>query len=170
MGYHTNIVNERLGLLITAGAAIAANGSAVFEEVASKLTAFNVRTEELQSATVIGQMVKEKPAAHMNEVADILTGTDFTKEKNNDCPASRMDTTSGAYRQIMLISAGAAMAANCEPCLNQVVPNLIEANVSSHDITKAVTIGQAVKDRISAQTQELAHEALRTATRNAAVA
>jgi hypothetical protein len=77
------------------------------------------------------------------------------------CPASQMDTTGDAFRQIMLISAGAAMAANCEPCLNQVVPNLIEVNVTSYDITKAVTIGQTVKDRISGQTQKLAHETLR---------
>jgi hypothetical protein len=70
----------------------------------------------------------------------------------------------------MIIAAGAAMAANCEPCLNQVVPSLIEANVSSYDITKAVTIGQTVKDRISAQTQELAHQALITVTHNKAVA
>jgi translation initiation factor 6 (eIF-6) len=160
MRHQNTVVDEKLGLLITAGAAIAANGPEVFEEAARKLITLNVRREELQGATVIGQMVKEKPAAHMKEVADVLTDTDFAQDNKHDCPASQMDTTSEAFRQIMLISAGAAMAANCEPCLNQVVPNLIEANVTSHDITKAVTIGQAVKDRISGQTQKLAHETL----------
>ena len=47
----------------------------------------------------------------------------------------------------LLIAAGAAMAANCEPCLNKVVPDLIEAGVAEADIRAAVEIGQYVKDR-----------------------
>ena len=42
------------------------------------------------------------------------------------------------YKVTMLIAAGAAMAANCEPCLNRVVPDLIEAGVAEADIRKAV--------------------------------
>ena len=45
------------------------------------------------------------------------------------------------------IAAGAAMAANCEPCLNKLVPDLIEAGVAVPDIRAAVEIGQYVKDR-----------------------
>ena len=51
------------------------------------------------------------------------------------------------YKVTMLIAAGAAMAANCEPCLNRVVPDLIEAGVAEADIRKAVEIGQFVKDK-----------------------
>ena len=51
------------------------------------------------------------------------------------------------YRLTMLIAAGAAMAANCEMCLNKVVPDLIEAGVAEADIRKAVEIGQFVKDK-----------------------
>ena len=51
------------------------------------------------------------------------------------------------YRVTMLIAAGAAMAANCEPCLNKAIPELIEAGVSEADIRRAVEIGQFVKDR-----------------------
>jgi alkylhydroperoxidase/carboxymuconolactone decarboxylase family protein YurZ len=47
----------------------------------------------------------------------------------------------------LLIAAGAAMAANCEPCLNMVVPDLIESGVDPADIRRAVEIGQFVKDR-----------------------
>jgi alkylhydroperoxidase/carboxymuconolactone decarboxylase family protein YurZ len=47
----------------------------------------------------------------------------------------------------MRIAAASAMAANCEPCLNMVVPNLIEAGVPDAEIRKAVEIGQCVKDR-----------------------
>jgi hypothetical protein len=54
------------------------------------------------------------------------------------------------YQVTMLIAAGAAMAANCEPCLNKVVPDLIEAGVAETDIRKAVEIGQFVKDKPAA--------------------
>ena len=60
------------------------------------------------------------------------------------------------YKVTMLIAAGAAMAANCEPCLNRVVPDLIEAGVAESDIRKAVEIGQFVKDKPAAIMKEAA--------------
>ena len=48
------------------------------------------------------------------------------------------------------------MAANCEPCLNKVVPDLIEAGVAESDIRKAVEIGQFVKDKPAAIMKEAA--------------
>jgi alkylhydroperoxidase/carboxymuconolactone decarboxylase family protein YurZ len=60
------------------------------------------------------------------------------------------------YKVTMLIAAGAAMAANCEPCLNKVVPDLLEAGVAEADIRRAVEIGQFVKDRPAAIMKEAA--------------
>jgi len=60
------------------------------------------------------------------------------------------------YKVTMLIAAGAAMAANCEPCLNKIVPDLIEAGVAEADIRKAVEIGQFVKDKPAAIMKETA--------------
>ena len=60
------------------------------------------------------------------------------------------------YKVTMLIAAGAAMAANCETCLNKVVPDLIEAGVAEADIRKAVEIGQFVKDKPAAIMKEAA--------------
>ena len=60
------------------------------------------------------------------------------------------------YKVTMLIAVGAAMAANCEPCLNRVVPDLIEAGVAEADIRKAVEIGQFVKDKPAALMKEAA--------------
>ena len=48
------------------------------------------------------------------------------------------------------------MAANCEPCLNKIVPDLIEAGVAQADIRKAVKIGQFVKDKPAAIMKEAA--------------
>jgi alkylhydroperoxidase/carboxymuconolactone decarboxylase family protein YurZ len=56
----------------------------------------------------------------------------------------------------LLIATGAAMAANCEPCLNKVVPDLIEAGVAPSDIRAAVEIGQFVKDRPAAVMKQAA--------------
>jgi len=60
------------------------------------------------------------------------------------------------YKITMLIAASAAMAANCEPCLNKAIPELIEAGVSEADIRRAVEIGQFVKDRPAAIMKEAA--------------
>ncbi len=60
------------------------------------------------------------------------------------------------YKITMLIAAGAAMAANCEPCLNKIVPDLIEAGVAEADIRRAVEIGQFVKDKPAAIMKEAA--------------
>lgn len=60
------------------------------------------------------------------------------------------------YKVTLLIAAGAAMAANCEPCLNKVVPDLKEAGVDDADIRRAVEIGQFVKDRPAAIMKEAA--------------
>lgn len=60
------------------------------------------------------------------------------------------------YKVSLLIAAGAAMAANCEPCLNKVVPDLIEAGVAEADIRKAVELGQFVKDKPAAIMKEAA--------------
>ena len=60
------------------------------------------------------------------------------------------------FKVTMLIAAGAAMAANCEPCLNKIVPDLIGAGVAEADIRKAVEIGQFVKDKPAAIMKEAA--------------
>jgi AhpD family alkylhydroperoxidase len=63
-----------------------------------------------------------------------------------ECPAQKMPKDEN-YKRIMLVAAGSAMAAGCEPCLNMVIPNLIEAGVPDTQIRQAVEIGQYVKDR-----------------------
>ena len=60
------------------------------------------------------------------------------------------------YKVTMLIAAGAAMEVNCEPCLNKIIPDLVEAGVAEADIRKAAEIGQFVKDRPAAIMKEAA--------------
>ena len=54
----------------------------------------------------------------------------------------------------------AAMAADCEPCLNMLVPRLIEAGVSGEDIKTAVSIGKETQDKICDTTWAAAAAAL----------
>ncbi|MBW2408864.1 MAG: carboxymuconolactone decarboxylase family protein [Deltaproteobacteria bacterium] len=80
-------------------------------------------------------------------------------EKNNNIKkleTAKNDHEIVDYKVTMLIAAGAAMAANCEPCLNKIVPDLIEAGVAEADIRKAVEIGQFVKDKPAAIMKEAA--------------
>jgi hypothetical protein len=74
----------------------------------------------------------------------------------NEERAPKEETQVVDYKVTMLIAAGAAMAANCEPCLNKVVPDLIEAGIYFADIRRAVEIGQFVKDRPAAIMKEAA--------------
>ncbi len=60
------------------------------------------------------------------------------------------------HKVTLLIAAGAAMAANCEMCLNKIVPDLVEAGVAEADIRRAVEIGQFVKDKPAAIMKEAA--------------
>ena len=76
--------------------------------------------------------------------------------KIKDEQSSQDSTPIIDYEVTMLIAAGAAMAANCEPCLNKIIPDLIEAGVAEDDIRKAVEIGQFVKDKPAALMKEAA--------------
>ena len=69
-----------------------------------------------------------------------------SSSNSEGCPAKRMKKDEN-YKRLMRIAAGAAMAANCEPCLNIVIPSLIEVGIPDAEIRKAVEIGQCVKDR-----------------------
>ncbi len=62
------------------------------------------------------------------------------------CPADNMKKDEH-YIWFMRIAAASAMAASCEPCLNMIVPDLLEVGVPETEIRKAVEIGQTIKDR-----------------------
>ena len=73
------------------------------------------------------------------------------------CPAEKMEKDEN-YRRVMLVAAGSAMAASCEPCLNMVIPNLIEVGVPDTEIRGAIEIGQTVKERPAGIMKETAEK------------
>jgi len=80
-----------------------------------------------------------------------------TREKEADSGQARNSVYKIVDKKVtLLIAAGAAIAANCEPCLNKIVADLKEAGVGTNDIRRAVEIGQFVKDKPAANMKQLA--------------
>jgi len=141
---------------MSAGAAMAGNCEPCLRSIVLQLREIGATDEEIRSAIYTGQKVKERPMAIMRVVADELAGTGFSETSNwQSCPSEEMEKDDN-YKVMMLIAASAAMAANCEFCLNKVIPDLIEAGVSETDLRKAVEIGQYIKDKPAAIMKEAA--------------
>lgn len=146
------VVESDLAGLIVVGAAVGANDETQLAKAVSELAENGVADADIRTAVEVGRIVRSKPAGFMKEAADVLTGTSLSDTvRSEGCPVTEM----GPEAEIgvkMLIAAGAAMAANCEPCLNKAVPELIEAGVANKDIQEAVKIGQRVKDEAAETT------------------
>ena len=155
-GIKPGLIDPKVTLLISAGAAMAGACEPCLRTIVPKLKEAGASDAEIQGAIFTGQMVKERPMQIMKEVADELTGTSLSEPGESDeCPAESM-VKDDKYRVTMLIAAGAAMAANCEFCLNRVIPDLIEVGVSETDMRRAVEIGQFIKDKPAAIMKEAA--------------
>ena len=155
-GIRPGLIDRKMTLLISAGAAMAGNCEPCLRSIVPSLKEIGASDIEIQGAIMTGQMVKERPMDIMKEVADELTGTSLSQAADvESCPGDAMEHDDN-FKTMMLIAAGAAMAANCEFCLNKVVPDLIEAGVSETDIRRAVEIGQFVKDKPAAIMKEAA--------------
>ncbi len=141
------LVNRKVTLLMSAGAAIAASCEPCLRKIVPQLKEIGATDEEIHGAIYTGQMVKDRPAAIMKQVADEIAGTSFSETSDAEsCPAETL-IKDDKYKVTMLVAAAAAMAANCEPCLNRIVPDLIELGVSEADMRKAVEVGQFIKDK-----------------------
>ena len=141
-------IDETKRLLITAGAAVAANGGELVKKTLAALTNADVPREKSALALSIGRCVRERPAHHMMSVADVLVETGYGVDSGFERSADAIQSDALCPKTVLLISAGAAMAANCEPCLNMLVPRLIEVGVSDDDIRTAVNIGKETLDSI----------------------
>ena len=132
--------------LIKAGAAMAANNQQSFGEAFDELVGLGAAVEEIQFAAGVGKAVREKPAAAMGKYVEQLFGVEPKETTGKkSCPAQGI-TDEAQLRLMMLIAVGSAVAANCEPCLNQAVLALADARVSHDEIRIAAEIGLQVKE------------------------
>ena len=150
------IVDDKVSMLIMTGAAVAASYRPCLEEILPRLRDAGVPAELIHGAIQVGKAVREKPVAMIEQLTHAFSSAGGRERPAaGGCPADQLGP-GDAYNVTMLVGAGAAMAANCEWCLSQAVPNLIEAGVADADIRRAVQIGQSVKDRASAVMKEAA--------------
>jgi len=152
-----SLIDENVSLLIAAGAAMAANSKVCLEKSVHDLNEAGVPKELIRGGIEAGQIVKDKPGLIMKRAADALTGTRLAEGiVEGACPVESMLQRGEDLRIPMLITEGSAVGVGCEPCLNIVIPALIEAGVRAGDIRMAVEIGQAVRDQASSIIQEAA--------------
>lgn len=74
-------------LLVGIGAAVAAGCIPCLGKMVDMANGSNLDAKKLKAAAIIGQFVKDQPAAHMKATADNLLGTHLQKaEKGLTCP------------------------------------------------------------------------------------
>lgn len=74
-------------LLVGIGAAVAAGCIPCLERMVDMANESNLDAKRLKAAAIIGQFVKDQPAAHMKTTADNLLGTHLQKaETKFACP------------------------------------------------------------------------------------
>jgi AhpD family alkylhydroperoxidase len=139
--------NYKRVMLVAAGSAMAASCEPCLNMVIPNLIEVGVPDAEIRRAVEIGQYVKDRQANIMKETADVLAGTGFLdKEAQEERVQDEMETLK-LDKMSMLIAVGAAVAGNCEPCLNSAVRELKNAGATHEEIRSAVEIGQTVKER-----------------------
>ena len=148
--------NYKRIMLVAAGSAMAASCEPCLNMVIPNLIEVGVPDTEIRRAVEIGQYVKDREADIMKEAADVLAGTRFfDTEIPEQCAQDAMETLK-ADKTSMLIALGAAVAGNCDSCLNTVVRELKEAGVTNEEIRGAVEIGLTVKEKPAAIVKETA--------------
>lgn len=80
----------------------------------------------------------------------------YESKKNGGCQAKEASSEVLDRRISLLVAAGSAMATGCEPCMDQIIPNLIETGVGDEEIRRAVEIGQRVKEAAADHMKEVA--------------
>jgi alkylhydroperoxidase/carboxymuconolactone decarboxylase family protein YurZ len=79
-------------LLVGIGAAVAAGCIPCLEKMVEMANGVDLDAKKLKAAAVIGQFVKDQPAAHMKSVADNLLGTHLQNAKTKaTCPVDTPD-------------------------------------------------------------------------------
>ncbi len=79
-------------LLVAVGAAVAAGCIPCLESVVNLANAAGIDPKKLKSAAIVGQFIKDQPAAHTKAAADRLLGTHLQAARSAaGCPAESAD-------------------------------------------------------------------------------
>lgn len=84
-------------LLVAAGAAVAAGCIPCLESITKLAEVEGTDSKKMKSAALVGQFIKEQPAAHMKEAADRLLGTHLQgAPQAGGCPAEPAESAAGS--------------------------------------------------------------------------
>ncbi|MDF1590104.1 MAG: carboxymuconolactone decarboxylase family protein [Desulfobacterales bacterium] len=74
-------------ILISLGAAVACGCQPCLEKIVAQARTAGINEAKLKNAAIIGQFVKDQPAAHMKQLADRLLGTHLSAgQQGAGCP------------------------------------------------------------------------------------
>jgi AhpD family alkylhydroperoxidase len=81
-------------LLVAVGASVAAGCIPCLESIVKLAEAEGIDPKKMKSAAIVGQFVKDQPAAHMKAAADRLLGTHLQAGQSAaGCPAESGEST-----------------------------------------------------------------------------
>jgi hypothetical protein len=82
-------VDEEVQYLVAIGAAVASGCQPCLEKIVAGAQNTGIDAKKMKSAAIIGQFVKDQPAAEMKRLADQLLGTHLSRAGSApDCPLS----------------------------------------------------------------------------------
>ena len=82
--------------LVALGAAVACGCQPCLEKIVAQARAAGIGEAKLKNAAIIGQFVKDQPAAHIKQLADQLLGTHLAAGRQDlGCPVDAAQETPG---------------------------------------------------------------------------
>jgi len=106
LGIRPGLIDRKMTLLISAGAAMAGNCEPCLRSIVPTLKEIGASDVEIRGAIMTGQMVKERPMDIMKEVADELTGTSLSQASDiESCPADEMELNDDLRIMLLISSA-----------------------------------------------------------------
>ena len=107
-------LDQRTQLLIALGSSIAAGCQPCLETIVGQARAAGIAEDELQSAAIIGQFVKDQPAEDMKQLADELLGTHLAAQGATPaCPLDDSTTADSARHHGSESGDGAGRGCGC---------------------------------------------------------
>ncbi|MEW6670130.1 MAG: carboxymuconolactone decarboxylase family protein [Thermodesulfobacteriota bacterium] len=97
--------------LIALGAAVACGCEPCLQKIVAQARAAGIGETKLKTAAIIGQFVKDQPAAHMKQLADQLLGTHLSAGRQAaGCPADSIKDAPGRPEKLAAGAAGCSCA------------------------------------------------------------
>ena len=89
----TRGLDTEIQLLVALGSAVASGCIPCLESITGMARSENIDEKKMKAAAIIGQFVKDQPAAHMKAKADELLGTHLQSTAAQvSCPAESAET------------------------------------------------------------------------------